>query len=182
MFWFVLGYGMVFSALCVAAMADEIDLRQMDVFGQPAGYVALGTYAVVLVSTPLITAWLTMDLLHRIRPRRWFDHRVRRRARLVAIGLGAGGVAAIGSTLGLVLLESAVPAWTLTAGVTVAVCGAAFFLLPAVRPAHCVECGYDLRDGVAAGRCPECGTWCVPAAIAADRAPSTDATEQAPAG
>ena len=36
----------------------------------------------------------------------------------------------------------------------------ALSILPRVRPGLCRQCDYDLRESLAFGRCPECGTQC----------------------
>lgn len=157
MAWFTAGYGLVFLGLGAASVIGEAAARREQFFRD--GNVPYAAVILALTVVPIVSAWLTMDVLHRLRPRRWFRHGVQRRARLLLLGLATGCVGALGITTGLVLLESLVPTSVLTAGTTAIVCAAAFPLIPKLRQGHCAECGYDLRGGLAEGRCPECGAW-----------------------
>ena len=157
MVWFTAGYGLIFLGLGAASVIGESAARREQFFRD--GNVPYAAIILALTVVPLVTAWLTMDLLHRLRPRRWFRHGVQRRARLLLLGLATGCVGALGITIGLVLLDSLVPTSVLTAGTTALVCAAVFPLIPKLRQGHCAECGYDLRGGLAEGRCPECGAW-----------------------
>lgn len=156
--WFTAGYGVVFLCLGVTAIFGEISTRR-DTFPFRDSELSYAAIVLVLVMLPSVMAWLTMDVLHRFRPRRWFVHGVHRRAKLVVLGFASGGVGAAGIATEFMLLDSLTPGALLTGGTTVLVCAAVFALIPAVRPGHCVECGYDLRSSVIHGRCPECGEW-----------------------
>jgi hypothetical protein len=153
---FVAGYGVVFAVLCAVAVYTEAAAAQRGLFETSGGRWML--LAALLLALPVGTAWLTLELAGRVRPRRWFDHRVRRPLPLALLGFGSGVIAAAECTLLLAWGEELVPAWLIIAVCTVLAVGAAFMCIPAVRRGHCIHCGYDLTDGGLDGRCTECGS------------------------
>jgi hypothetical protein len=153
---FVAGYALVFASLCALAIYEPAQVQGLSLFA-PADQ-TWGLPAVTLFVLPVAAAWITLDVLNRLRGRRWFDYRVKRRTRLLSLGFGAGLVAAVECTILLAWGEQYVPAWVIVAVCTVLAVAGAFVLIPGIRAGHCILCGYQLADGGFAGRCPECGS------------------------
>jgi len=151
---FVAGYAVVFGLLLAVALATRGTSPSVFWYEAPTP----GELVASLFVLPVATAWIALDALHRVRPRRWLDVRVRRRARLLTAGAGSSLLAIVCTTVGLVWAEEYAPAWSIMPGCAALATCATFLLMPRVRAGRCIQCGYDVRDGGAAGRCPECGT------------------------
>lgn len=153
---FVAGYGFVFAVLCGVAIYSEADAGQLGILA--AADWSLTPLVSMLLALPIGVAWVTLELAHRVLPRRSLDHRVGRPVRLVLLGAAAGLFAAVGCTLLLAWGEEYMPAWVIIPVCTVLAVGASFFAMPAKRSGHCIHCGYDLSNGGLDGRCTECGS------------------------
>lgn len=153
---FVAGYALVFGALStVAIVAGNSASGSLLFWTDPLDWRDI---VVKLFLLPMLTAWLALDALNRMRPRRWLDFRVTARVRLFAFGTGSAAFSAALLTLALIWLEDYTPAWVLAPTCVTLATAFAFVAMPARRPGRCVHCGYDLRDGGLDGRCTECGS------------------------
>lgn len=114
--------------------------------------------AVKLFGMPVGAAWLVYELLQVVRPARVLSPKVRRPFRAAGCGLIAG-LLSVGSTVVAFALDA--PARLDLLIVALASSGstaAVLLLLRRVRAYRCIRCDYDTR-GLAAPRCPECGTF-----------------------
>lgn len=112
----------------------------------------------LLIGLPLVTSWLSLELVARVRPRRAFDGRSKSNFRRLICGLSASLVTILFTTLTLVLLETEVPDEVVITGSTALATIGCALLLKRKKKGHCIRCGYDLRDSQHSAICPECGS------------------------
>lgn len=156
MFAFAIGFAVVHVALLAWSIVAQWDwARSSDGFA--------GRMTAELVVMPVAAVLIGADLVHRVRPCRAFDLRVRRntgellvRGFIVGILSVAGIVAAVTA---VAALDGAVPEPLIVTLVPGAIGAAMVVMMPRCRPGHCVQCGYDLRGCHGAARCPECGAF-----------------------
>lgn len=149
---FLLAFAAVFALLFAGGVIAD------DLWRSPE-WSDLARLAAALFAGPTIAGWLSLELVQRATPRRWFDPRVRRGAANVLAGVVAGAGGVLLATVMVVLLGRFVPqAWTQVAGVSIAAALAAVMVLlalPRRRDHECIHCAYDLSTTPRV--CPECG-------------------------
>lgn len=154
MFLFVLAAGLVYSLLLGATLVIE---REFFMLMQPVR--PLGSVVLSVLVVPTIAAWLSAELIGAMRPPRLLDSRVRGWGARIGAGLIAGVLGVVGGTLGLILLDRALPDAVLTGAAAAASTLIVLLPLPRQRAFACPRCAYDLSGASPAsgGVCTECG-------------------------
>gem|GEM_PF-4793722 len=119
--------------------------------------------ALAIVSLPVGVAWLVMECVHAMTPRRLFDHRRRATFARFTHGVFVGLLGVLFSLLFLPLVDE----WSPDA-ITLAFASAAASLLCTlprehITVGHCPLCNYDLATLAPGTPCPECGSLTMPA-------------------
>lgn len=167
----------ILSAMCVVlslvgSTAIFISTDEQQPF-QPGALPILGWPVFLrIVLIPLGVAWMCLELIHFVSPRRLLSPRRPGIAcRLMhGIGLAAGWMLA--QTLGLWLLGPFVPDWGISAISAVVVTPALGMSRSRCQPGHCIACAYDLRQTRIGDPCPECGGHATRYGPAASHAPA----------
>lgn len=120
-----------------------------------AGYEAI--VAAKLLALPVAAAWVTVEVMARLRRPRAMHAGVTASARLVVTGFFAGIVSVLATATVLAVVPATGWDWLVVAGAAIGASAAAVWFMPRVRAGSCVHCGYDVQS---LARCPECGRVC----------------------
>ena len=145
---FLLSFAAVFTALFIWGWVAQAEWLRY----QARGVLWLAT---LLIALPSGGAWLAMEVMERIRPRRAFDPRVKRPRTLVLAGVVSGLLGVVLATAMITLVDKLSDAVALGAAAVLATT-LVLLVLSRKRAGECVHCGYDLSAAQDA-RCTECG-------------------------
>lgn len=121
-----------------------------------AGEVA-GNPAWMMVIFPPLAAWLTVELINLVTPRRLFDRRTVAPVRRAVLGVMGGVIGFVLAVAFLPILEPFMPDWGVLSASSAVGMMLPAVLLPRVHRGHCVHCDYDLTTLPSMEQCPECG-------------------------
>lgn len=110
-----------------------------------------------LLVFPPLAAWLVVEIINLLGPRRLLDRRTVAPIRRASLGFTGGVIGFIVAVAFLPIVEKAVPDWVTLASASAIGTMIPAVLLPRTRKGHCVFCDYDLRTLPSMERCPECG-------------------------
>lgn len=120
-----------------------------------AGYETV--VAAKVLALPVAAAWVTVEVMARLRRPRAMHAGVAASVRLVMSGLVSGIVSVLVTATVLAVTPAASWDWLVVVGAVIGSSAAAVWFMPRVRAGSCVHCGYEVQ-GLA--RCPECGRFC----------------------
>ncbi|MEK6703016.1 MAG: hypothetical protein AABZ53_12185 [Planctomycetota bacterium] len=110
-----------------------------------------------LSNIPPLAAWLAVEIIHLISPRRLFDRRIVAPIGRVSLGIKGAVIGFIIAVVFLPIVENAMPDWLTLAAASAIGTMIPTVLLPRMHKGHCALCDYDLRTLPSMERCPECG-------------------------
>lgn len=117
-----------------------------------AGYETV--VAAKVLALPVAAAWVTVEVMARLRRPRAMHAGVAASVRLVMSGLMSGIVSVLATAIVLAVVPAEGWDWIVVAITTAGTSACAVLFMPRVRAGSCVHCGYEVRD---LARCPECG-------------------------
>ena len=151
MLCFMAGFILPLVAVLVWALTHDVSGIWWQARPDPAHAAAM------LVGLPVVTAWICLELVDRVRPRRAFDGRSKACLARTLCGCTASIASAVLATLTVVAFEERVPDEVVIAGSTMLATLSCVLMMKRKKRGHCVLCGYDLRASQQTAICPECG-------------------------